>query len=469
MSSSVKISQLNEIPFIASADYFPLVQSASQTTYRATFTDFNVWASVFGTASLALSASTAVSASYALTSSLSISASNILTASYAITASYLISSGSTLLGSASHATFADTASYALNATSASYAQSASAANSASVAISASYALSSSYAFSSSYALNSTFAQTASFLAASATVALQPLTVKELLIQPRWKPYFTSGTPILITNQGIVVANAAGQTTVLTGSSQTNDRSNTGLGGILGGFTNQHWYDIFWLYSSQGTGTAGAVTTVITDSGTSPNNVTTASILTNATVTAGGYDYVAKIGSIQDDADINNPSYGRIWRQWYSYGIITTLVYRNLVPYYMGTGQSQGPAGVTGIGPGGYDCNGNFNANNFGLAAIGGFIITHYLGYVPRNIQLKLKLKGASNLGYAFGDEIRVEDTLMDPDTSTNNLQPFGVVSTDTLLKVWRNEACQSWIISDVENGFFGGIDLTKWDVIIIAS
>lgn len=107
--ASVKISELNELLSITSDDYLAIVDSGSQTTYRASFNTINDWMSVYGSASFAISASHAVMAD---TASHVVSASYALratTSSYALTASYYDVSGYSP-GFATSASYASTAS-----------------------------------------------------------------------------------------------------------------------------------------------------------------------------------------------------------------------------------------------------------------------------------------------------------------------------------------------------------------------
>jgi hypothetical protein len=83
MPDNIKISELDSFisspdPLIIGEDFFPLVNSSSMTTYRATIAEVESRI----TASRAISASYAISASNARTASYAISASNARTASY---------------------------------------------------------------------------------------------------------------------------------------------------------------------------------------------------------------------------------------------------------------------------------------------------------------------------------------------------------------------------------------------------
>jgi hypothetical protein len=100
MSDLIKISELIKLPVssISGDDYFPLVDSASKTTYRTDLTDFNTWLAASGSS---------ISASYALTSSYS----NY--SGYAWSGYYVFRSVNA--GYADFAGIADTASIALTA------------------------------------------------------------------------------------------------------------------------------------------------------------------------------------------------------------------------------------------------------------------------------------------------------------------------------------------------------------------
>ena len=110
MLEEIKISQLDPLPSPPlTEDFFPLVHSASMTTYRASIQDIGglITHSVYAdTASYLLNAPNSVSASWA---SSSISASYAKSASYAITSSYSITSSYAI--SASYASLSDSASY----------------------------------------------------------------------------------------------------------------------------------------------------------------------------------------------------------------------------------------------------------------------------------------------------------------------------------------------------------------------
>ncbi len=178
---NIKISELD--PFVSprqTEDFFPLVDSSSMTTYRATIKDIGslMTHSVFSdTASLALTASYITSSKIIGTV---VSASYARSASHADTSSFVayipgVSNGTSSYSiSASHANLADSASYALsasNALTASYARSASNAFTASFIeyipgvsnTTASYAITASYAFTASYAISSSNALTASYI------------------------------------------------------------------------------------------------------------------------------------------------------------------------------------------------------------------------------------------------------------------------------------------------------------------
>jgi microcystin-dependent protein len=86
--ASVKISELNEMLVVTTADYIPIVDSESGTTQRVAFNVLNAWLDSYGSASHAKNAdvaTTATSASYVVSASW---ARTCLSASYAATASY---------------------------------------------------------------------------------------------------------------------------------------------------------------------------------------------------------------------------------------------------------------------------------------------------------------------------------------------------------------------------------------------
>ena len=105
---NIKISQLNPFPDpTQTVDFFPMVDSSSLTTYRASIADIaplithsihsdssslTVTASYSVTASYVLSTGPIVSSSYSITASNSTTASYAITASNSTTASYAITS-----------------------------------------------------------------------------------------------------------------------------------------------------------------------------------------------------------------------------------------------------------------------------------------------------------------------------------------------------------------------------------------
>lgn len=104
--SNIKISELNQIPFISSKDFFPMDQSSSLTTYRGSVEQLQSFlstgsftgsftGSLLGTASWADSASIATTASHIVSSSYALSSSRADTASYALNVSSLNGSGTT--------------------------------------------------------------------------------------------------------------------------------------------------------------------------------------------------------------------------------------------------------------------------------------------------------------------------------------------------------------------------------------
>jgi len=163
MSNNIRISRLNSDTVVKSADFFPLVESSSLTTYKVTVSNLNVWWAASGSA---LSSSYSITSSYAASASIS---KRALTASYldtTTTASFSVSASY-----AKSASRADTASYfnfslpnnippfASASFSSSWASSSFSATSASwssASLSASYARSASVAGSSSYSLSGSF-------------------------------------------------------------------------------------------------------------------------------------------------------------------------------------------------------------------------------------------------------------------------------------------------------------------------
>lgn len=146
-TGSIKISELDALTFLVDADFFPLVQSGSLTTYRVNLTTLNNWFRVSGSclsaswASRSLDSAQATSASWASAS---------LTANQSISSSWASASiSSSFANSASYSEQASTSSFALVAISASFApftQSFQASGSwASQSLSSSYAVSASYA------------------------------------------------------------------------------------------------------------------------------------------------------------------------------------------------------------------------------------------------------------------------------------------------------------------------------------
>jgi microcystin-dependent protein len=199
MSTSIPISGLNEMSIgqLTPDDFFPIVDSASLTTYRLPQHSLNTWFATSGSvlsasfSSASFSSSYAKTASYASTASWasyavsSSEASHSFTASYAhstdfatsaswasmsVSTSFTVSSSwanraeeasssfiSAFAVSASHASMSLSSSYTDQAESSSYARSASYSKSGSYAVTASWARSSSYAFSASYASTSSIA------------------------------------------------------------------------------------------------------------------------------------------------------------------------------------------------------------------------------------------------------------------------------------------------------------------------
>jgi hypothetical protein len=178
---SVPISGLNQLSIITTDDYFPLVDSGSTTTFRASFGTLNSWSLASGSASSSLSS---ISSSYSKTSSFSTIA---ITSSYA-TRSFLSDTASYFNFSTSVPPFATSslsaswATTSFNSTTASFAITASFSQrsrtsdsssyliysgfpngTASYALNAGSATSSSYAITSSFSNRSTTADTASFI------------------------------------------------------------------------------------------------------------------------------------------------------------------------------------------------------------------------------------------------------------------------------------------------------------------
>ena len=153
MSTSIKISLLNNYPAVASADFIPIIESASLTTYRTPVTSIgnyiavsgsvisSSWSSASISSSNAVTASYAVEASHAVSSSYAVTASHIDTASYAITSSYsfLSSTASYFNVSVSPQISCSWASRSISSSHALGADNAVAAVSSSFAITASYA------------------------------------------------------------------------------------------------------------------------------------------------------------------------------------------------------------------------------------------------------------------------------------------------------------------------------------------
>lgn len=121
---NIKISQLDPVtpnpPF--TEDFFPLVHSASMTTYRATIQDIGSLITHSISASYADTSSYSISSSYARTASYAISASNARTASFALNAAPTISASwasrsiwSTIADSALYASRSHDALYATRA------------------------------------------------------------------------------------------------------------------------------------------------------------------------------------------------------------------------------------------------------------------------------------------------------------------------------------------------------------------
>ena len=146
-TGSIKISELDALTTVVTADYFPLVQSSSFTTFRVNITTLNNWFRISGSAlsaswaSRSLDSVQSVSASWASSSINSIQTISASFASASISSSYSLSSSAALRAvTASHALVAISASFAPFTQS--YQESGSW---ASASFSASYALSASFA------------------------------------------------------------------------------------------------------------------------------------------------------------------------------------------------------------------------------------------------------------------------------------------------------------------------------------
>lgn len=146
-TGSIKISELDALTFLVDADFFPLVQSGSLTTYRVNLTTLNNWFRASGSvlsaswASRSLDATRATSASWASASLTSLQTISASWASSSISSSYARSaSRSEQTLSSSFANVAISASYAP------FSQEFQASSSwASQSLSSSYAVSASYA------------------------------------------------------------------------------------------------------------------------------------------------------------------------------------------------------------------------------------------------------------------------------------------------------------------------------------
>lgn len=114
---AIKISELSAISSVTASDFFPLDQSSSLTTYRASVTQLGTYLSTgsftgsfvgrhtgsfsgsgvgphfLGTSSAAISSSQSISSSYALSASYALSSSYSTSGSYALTSSYSTNSG----------------------------------------------------------------------------------------------------------------------------------------------------------------------------------------------------------------------------------------------------------------------------------------------------------------------------------------------------------------------------------------
>lgn len=163
MSTSIKISLLNNYPTIARADFIPIVESASLTTYRTPVTSIGDYIAVSGSVISSSWSSASISSSNAVTASYAVEASHAVSASYAITSSH-----SSLSTSASYAI---TSSYSFLSSTASYFN-----FSVSPQISCSWAsrsISSSHALmadNAAVAVSSSFAITASYAATTPSSA-----------------------------------------------------------------------------------------------------------------------------------------------------------------------------------------------------------------------------------------------------------------------------------------------------------
>lgn len=235
MSTSIRISSLDNLPSVKGTDFIPVVQSGSSallTTYKMPVTVLVAYFAISGSVVSASFASSSISASHAITSNFTTTASfassssflnfpNKSTASYSITS---ISSSVNISSSyAQNSSNTISASYAFNATSASYARN------AGNAISASYinfainippfatsSLSSSWA---SQSLSSSRAQTASYAlsAQSLIIPSGPQFVSPTIIFSSsdrnntapyilqdWTTYFISGSNIPNTAKSVIM-------------------------------------------------------------------------------------------------------------------------------------------------------------------------------------------------------------------------------------------------------------------------
>lgn len=244
--------------------------------------------------------------------------------------------------------------------------------------------------------------TSSYLLGGLPSATQmPWMVENLAIYPYWDTYdgVLNVGKVSVKARSVVVHSSGGDTAQIFNVSQIVDRTvSDAPGGLLGSLTSNHWYDVYVIYNS-----GGAVqSTVMKDSGTSPDTTDFATDIYPALTLAGypEYDYGHKVGSVKD---YNSTT----WVSWIEYGPKTQFAYRWLHP----TG-----AGVPA-----------------------GFTLTHYLGGYPRDIRIVNKVRAMdtfmTNAGFSLGEEIPAWCFINDTDSNTIEHQPYIVIGSSTDIKI----------------------------------
>jgi hypothetical protein len=225
-------------------------------------------------------------------------------------------------------------------------------------------------------------------------------VKALYVYPQTSSISgENSNSITIKADEMVLYNSVGLAVRLSNVDEVNDRTGTGAGGVQGSWVNNHWYDVYVIYNSSTTD----VSSMIISSGATPKTTT----ISYPADTPAGYDYWMRVASVKHEGDTVTPK----WREWYEYGMDTTWVYRGNIP------------------------------TGYGLTS-GGYTLTHYLGVPPRDLRYKVRINTVNatitSWGYSVGDQLNLDDVIMDYNDSALDMQPIGSIVTSTQLKIWKN-------------------------------